>query len=482
MRRYHILITCFDVSADHHAARLIHYLQHIWQDRVVWSIMGGEETLKLAQKYNHVHVLEHSATNSAIGLSESVLEVFRSPLLSTSVRRFLKHGYHKNARTDWGKVDLFLPFDGQGRNLSLGKFAYQLKIRTGYFFPPIVFIWGKWNIKKMRYFNPILCVFKPNWMLYRDHHVDAATFVGHPFAYYLLANDTNALAQKHSLPLTEASPSSHTSSPLHHLPQHQAPAKNNHPNQNRSIEAFNHLIAQYNIEERTEQFKKKLRIRANEWVISLFPGSRRQEIRKVTPILLKTLQTLQNTYPHGVELPSHTGKPKRYRLRFILALSHKQFLRPLLKLRMQANIDKRTLPIVYGAYEETLKVSRMALTCSGTVTFKASFLGVPHVILYNISWLSYLVAKIVVKTPYIGMLNILHNRLLVRELINHDLSVKNIIAEITPYLEDENYFKEQSRKLITSAKMVCPPTSITSHPFKNIETALAKVISSSSSS
>ena len=69
------------------------------------------------------------------------------------------------------------------------------------------------------------------------------------------------------------------------------------------------------------------------------------------------------------------------------------------------------------------------LACSGTATLENALLGVPMVVAYKLFWPTYQIAKMVIKVPYISLVNLLSKKPLVKELIQYDATPRSLAAE-----------------------------------------------------
>jgi lipid-A-disaccharide synthase len=165
---YHIFISTAEISGDHYGAGIIKNLSERFPGTFRFSGLGGREMEAAGAR-----IVRDLSTQSSIGLLEGL------PYLSSSFR--LAGELRKELEAD--RPDLFLCIDGQGRNLPLGVLAKKMGIKTAYLFPPLVFIWGAWNIRKLRWFDLLLCPFKPNYELLSAAGLPAV-YTGHPFAAF----------------------------------------------------------------------------------------------------------------------------------------------------------------------------------------------------------------------------------------------------------------------------------------------------------
>ncbi|MBL8995440.1 MAG: lipid-A-disaccharide synthase, partial [Spirochaetia bacterium] len=165
------------------------------------------------------------STQSSIGIIEGLRFLFSSLGLFKDLRRHFREG----------NIDLVILIDGQGRNIPIGKEAQRAGLKTIYYFPPPVAIWGRWNVKKMLPYDLLLCPFQNDAEIYLKGGC-RALWTGHPFS------------------LLEKNP-------------------------DRSA------------------YKKKLGLEPGKKTVALFPGSRFQEIETLTGVFMKTARLLLDWNP-----------------------------------------------------------------------------------------------------------------------------------------------------------------------------------------
>ena len=154
-------------------------------------------------------------------------------------------------------------------------------------------------------------------------------------------------------------------------------------------------------------------------VIALLPGSRRQEILKKLPIMLEVTRYF----------PGYT---------FIVAGA------PALPGEFYSMLMSpyKNVQVVTNQTYDLLSASRAALVTSGTATLETAIFGVPQVICYKGGNISYQIAKILVKIKFIGLVNLIMNKEVVKELIQDQLTVNNIRYELDKLLTDETRIKQ----------------------------------------
>jgi lipid-A-disaccharide synthase len=82
--------------------------------------------------------------------------------------------------------------------------------------------------------------------------------------------------------------------------------------------------------------------------------------------------------------------------------------------------------------------ARAALVTSGTATLETALFGVPEVVCYKGSNISYQIAKRLIKIKYISLVNLIMDKPVVTELIQNELTVENVVKELNSILNDQN--------------------------------------------
>jgi lipid-A-disaccharide synthase len=149
-------------------------------------------------------------------------------------------------------------------------------------------------------------------------------------------------------------------------------------------------------------------------IVALLPGSRKQEILKKLPIMLETAKSF----------PGY---------QFIVAKApgvEESFYDELLK-------GYNNVSYVSNKTYALLAKARAALVTSGTATLETALFGVPEVVCYKGSPISYQIAKRVIKVKYISLVNLIMDKLVVKELIQNELTPRNLERELNELLNNE---------------------------------------------
>ena len=254
------------------------------------------------------------------------------------------------------KPDVLILVDYPGFNLRLAKFASENGIRVFYYISPQVWAWKRSRVHKIKKYVERMYVILPFEQDFYDKFDYEVDFVGHPLL--------DAIG-----PEKEGGDSFRNEEALDERP-----------------------------------------------VIAVLPGSRKQEIRKMLPVMMGMLN----------HFPDH---------QFIIAgapSSPEQVYEHALK-------DDR-VKLVKGKMHDLLRVAEAAMVTSGTATLETALFRVPEVVCYKGGWLSYAIARRLVKDiKYISLVNLIMDREVVKELIQGDFNEKKLHKELSRLVTDGSY-------------------------------------------
>lgn len=255
------------------------------------------------------------------------------------------------------KPDVLILVDYPGFNLRMAEFASKNGVKVFYYISPQVWAWKKSRVKKIRKNVDRMFVILPfEKEFYARYDVDV-DFVGHPLL--------DSIENENRKPLSAVD-----------------------------------FHKKYNLDDRP--------------LIALLPGSRKQEISRMLPVMLSII----NYYPA---------------YQFVIAGAPSQaedFYRSF--------DNKKDVKVVFGETHNLLRHSYAALVTSGTAMLETALLGVPQVVCYKGSNLSYQIAKRIVDIRFISLVNLIMDRKVVEELIQNDLTSKRLIFETDKILLPEN--------------------------------------------
>ena len=199
------------------------------------------------------------------------------------------------------------------------------------------------------------------------------------------------------------------------------------------------LADQIPLETDTLAARRALEIDEQGTYVALLPGSRRQELQHMAEPFLLAAQKLWQKNPSLKFLTSHVNEQ-----RYQAFMDCHARVTPDLPLHI---FTRRT--------HEVMAAADAVVVTSGTATLETMLFKKPMVIAYRMPWLTHQIAKIVVKTPFVGLPNLLANEMLVPELIQEAANPDAIAMHIDSYLsspEKTNNIKNKFTALHQSLK------------------------------
>jgi lipid-A-disaccharide synthase len=140
----------------------------------------------------------------------------------------------------------------------------------------------------------------------------------------------------------------------------------------------------------------------DETLFGLFPGSREREVRRIFPAMAGAAALIRKSRPE-IRLEAAAATP-----------AHAEIIRAM---ALEAGVE---ITVTTGAARDLMRRAAAGLVCSGTATLEAGCLGLPYALVYRVATLTYEVGLRLIRVKYLGMVNILGNRQVVREFIQHD--------------------------------------------------------------
>lgn len=172
-----------------------------------------------------------------------------------------------------------------------------------------------------------------------------------------------------------------------------------------------------------DDFKKDNPHLKQETIIAVLPGSRKQEIAKKLPIMLSVSKLLPNYQFIVAKAPSLDDD------------FYDNFLQ---------QFTNKNISTVSNKTYELLSQSSAAIVTSGTATLETALFSVPEIVCYKTSNISYAIGKRLVKIKFIALVNLIMSKLVVKELIQHDLTPYKIVEELKVLLDkNSSQYKQQ---------------------------------------
>ncbi len=176
-----------------------------------------------------------------------------------------------------------------------------------------------------------------------------------------------------------------------------------------------------------EEFLNKIQASNDSVIIGLLPGSRTQEIKKILPVMLQACRILNRSKKMKVAIGLAPTINKQ------LVSSH-----------LNQNLD---VQVLQNMTYEVMKYSTLLLVTSGTATVESALMETPMLVIYKTNFLTYLLAKSLVKVPYISMVNLIAQKEIVPEFIQTKADPQLIAQEMESFLNDQNKYRQTQKDL-----------------------------------
>ncbi|MGK5094093.1 lipid-A-disaccharide synthase [Deltaproteobacteria bacterium TL4] len=174
-------------------------------------------------------------------------------------------------------------------------------------------------------------------------------------------------------------------------------------------------------ESRLQQFKKDFQLEHASPIITIAPGSRPSEIERHLPVVMQTLSLLGQKYQNA---------------KFLVPVAETLNVE---KIRAELGPIGAPVQLVQHQFLECLHAADVAIVSSGTATLQTGLSLTPFVIIYRVSSLSFWIAKKLAQISYLGLVNILADRLIIPELLQKEMTPARIVEEVAHILSDSSY-------------------------------------------
>ena len=168
----------------------------------------------------------------------------------------------------------------------------------------------------------------------------------------------------------------------------------------------------------------------SQWpIVGLLPGSRKSEIDRLLPVMLGAAVLIHKEFPQA------------------------QFIIPVASGIREEDIKERVkqhglaVSIVKDQLHQALHICHLVLVASGTATLETALMKKPMIIMYRIALLTYLVGRLMIRVPTIGLANIVAGKQIVPELIQGDASPQRIFQEAAALLKDAKRMTAMEQEL-----------------------------------
>ena len=168
-----------------------------------------------------------------------------------------------------------------------------------------------------------------------------------------------------------------------------------------------------------DELSAAMALPSNKTVLAVLPGSREGEVRHLMPVFAEAMQLLQ---------ARHTD------LHFVIPAANAERYQ-----QIEAVLQSTALPVslMRGQGREVMRCSDAIMIASGTATLEAMLLRKPMVISYRMASLSWTILSRLVKTPYVGLPNVLAGEEVVPELLQHHATATQLADAVSRVLEGD---------------------------------------------
>ncbi len=283
----------------------------------------------------------------------------------TNLRKILSNISMCKKDIETFKPDAIILIDYPGFNLRIAKWAKDKNIRVIYYISPQIWAWNTSRVHKIKKIvDQMICIIPFEQAFYASYGMETF-YAGHPL-----------------------------------------------------MEVYKKFIPDPN-------FRKNNQL-TEDPILLLMPGSRKQEITKMLPIMLEA----------SLAFPSHQIAIAA--LRVIGSDFYQQF------------ITTENVNLIYENNYQLLHVCDLSWISSGTASLEAAIFGVPHVVCYKGSSISYQIAKRLVKVKYISLVNLISNQPIVPELIQKNLTITKLCSATEDITRTSSKIKESYKKHVVS--------------------------------
>jgi len=350
---------------------------------VAGEISGDQRAAEVVNKIKEYNPHVNFFGMGSDRLKEQGVEVVIDPTDINSIgfieaiKNYKLHNEHYKVLKDMAEKrepDVFFLVDYSGFNMRMARLGAKMNIPVVDYFPPSAWLWGEWRAKIMSRYNAhIAANFPMERDIYRKNGAQTE-FVGHP------------------------------------------------------------LIDQIEIEKDKGELEEVFEIKENEIPIALLPGSRKEEIEKLFPLMVQAAVKLKEDNENYV---------------FVVPSASPKFNEYIEEVLVQYPIQAK---IVNNHVHQVLKMAHFAMVTSGTATLEATILSTPMVIIYKTSNLTYKIAKMLYKKNFFGMPNILAGKEVVPEIVQDEVTVDNIYEEAHYILSKPYLMTDIKIKLVSAAE------------------------------
>jgi len=177
------------------------------------------------------------------------------------------------------------------------------------------------------------------------------------------------------------------------------------------------------------------------WKIGILPGSRPQEIIRHLPLFLAAFRGIWEVFPKST---AHIFAVPEISDDELYALFGKTV----------SDTVRKNVVIVREQDYELRRGMDFAFTSSGTATLENALLGLPMAVAYKMPWLTYRIAKKIIRVPYISLVNILAGREMIKEYVQKSATPENLSGNALAFLQNPGNLSAKREELLSLRKLL----------------------------
>lgn len=297
---------------------------------------------------------------------------------------FYRKLFHLRSVAIEEKVDSLLLVDFAEFNVRLANYVHQNNIPTIYYIPPKAWAWRKYRARKIaENVDTIASIFPFEAKFYRAAGANVK-FVGHPLTDLIDCSISSVKA------------------------------------------------------------RREFDLGINNRVIGLMPGSRKQEVERLLPILIETAYQVRRIFPNSL---------------FILPLAQgisRNIVPEIDFLKVVEQVQKLDNSVVY----KCMKACDLVIAASGTATLELAIMSTPMIIIYKVSPLTWIMYRSLVNLSYCGLPNVIAQREVAPEILQSQLTVDRLTRATLSFLSNPELLSTQKEELKQVVALLGPKGTI----------------------
>ena len=212
-----------------------------------------------------------------------------------------------------------------------------------------------------------------------------------------------------------------------------------HKNNVNAVFVGHPLAKQLPLNHHAEQGKKRFGMTPERRVVALLPGSRGGEVSRLTPLLLEVARQLHQDDKNLRFLIPAANLARDHQIRLLRDALPEPLRHAVRIIKPQDDSGQ--------VGRQVMAAADVVILASGTATLEALLLARPMIVVYQVHWLTYLLAKYLVKIKHVALPNILAGRSIVPELIQNDAIPAHVVAAARNLLAHPDLMAQQQREL-----------------------------------